>query len=289
MGLCFTPDGKQIITAGGDGTVRRFDLNEVLAYRERVHRVDWEWPAAVAIAHHGATCVSVAAPCAADQPVDDARGEFIVWGAGAGTRRREAPISARFGVDVAISADARVCATAGRGGVELWDVASATPSRVLVNDDSQQFATVAVSQDGRWLAAGGINLNESGQKSPLLAIWDLTVDPPQRQAMSITKPRGEIFSVAFAADNQRLAIARGDWVNGAVDIWTSDNGFWRETSIAIATHGQTCTETAFVIETDLVASGGYDGAIRLAHWDGSHSSQLVRSRTQGVLSLCRGK
>lgn len=284
-GLAFMPDGQRLVAVGGDGTLRIFSVQDVLVYQEHLKRVDWEWPAAVAVTGDGTTCVSVAASLAADQPIDDRRGELVVWNVATGRRRNSEPVAARFGADVAVSFDGRVCASAGFGGVEVWELATTKPSKVLLYDEHEHFWSVAVSPDGRWVVAGGKHRHDEVSKRPRLFVWDLTSDVLSPQVLEMANADGDVLSLAFSADGQRLAVAHGDWVRGAVDIWTLREDAWRETYPLIGAHGEVCTDVAFVPGTDLLASSGYDGVIGVRHPTNRTESREFRSHIQAVFSL----
>jgi len=48
-GVAFTPDGRQVVSASLDGTVRVFDVSEALELRERWAKVSFEWPTSLAL------------------------------------------------------------------------------------------------------------------------------------------------------------------------------------------------------------------------------------------------
>jgi WD40 repeat protein len=129
-----------------------------------------------------------------------------------------------------------------------------------------------------------LHSSSSASTQPIAALSTLKTERPGEFFRTVAR-LGIQAAEAFSADSQRMAVARGDWINGAVDVWTHDGNTWREVSVAVAEHGQVCTDTAFVPGTDLVASSGYDGAIRLRHWQYPRGHQQLRSHIQAVFSF----
>lgn len=118
---------------------------------------------------------------------------------------------------VAFWAGGPVLAAAGDSdAVELWNPATGKPlpGSPLRLAGAFEVRAVAISPDGRWLAAGGKTAENAG----LLGLWDLSVTPPRRHA---TPQLGTVVrSLAFCgqAEGTRLA-----WITKhALILWPLD-------------------------------------------------------------------
>lgn len=159
---------------------------------------------------------------------------------------------------VAFWAGGPVLAAAGESdAVELWNPFTGTPlpGSPLRLSEAFEVRAVAISPDGRWLAAGGKTAENAG----LLGLWDLSATPPRRHSTPrletvvrglafcgqgegtrlawITKdglslwalggtaeprrlrqdPRSRFASLALTADCARLAVGH-EWDTG-IDLW----------------------------------------------------------------------
>ncbi|WP_416968647.1 hypothetical protein [Streptomyces sp. 4F14] len=177
------------------------------------------------------------------QPVvHDKRNNLMIWGSSDGLIRvldvsdpaRPQPLSAPVRLSqgtvnaLALSADGRTLAAgltttslakpgapaAQTGEVELWSLADPrTPRRLsrALSTQGQGVVSVALSPDGRVLAAGG-GTAQGGQGAVLLKLWD-TSDPARPKPLP--DPKGGHASVinqlAFSPDGHTLATASSDY------------------------------------------------------------------------------
>jgi WD40 repeat protein/serine/threonine protein kinase len=117
----------------------------------------------------------------------------------------------------AFSHDRRILATAHADrAVVVWDLVNAR-SRLTLQEPGLETTSVAVSPDGRWVAAGGDAAAQPGSRA--VVVWDAqTGEPRGRLAPGEHAARG----MAFAPDGHWLALCRGDVTDeqpGGVLLW----------------------------------------------------------------------
>jgi len=116
----------------------------------------------------------------------------------------------------AFASDGRTLATTGGSGPRIWDVSTGKVIQILSHENNFLPGCVAVSPDGKTLAAGGY-FNQ-------LCLWDLTTG-------KVTRPRlrgyyASIRSVTFSPDGKLLATGGED---GLVRLWDMVTGKQLET------------------------------------------------------------
>jgi WD40 repeat protein len=153
---------------------------------------------------------------------------------------------------LAFSADARTLAVGGLGSaVRLLDLSSGEDVKALPADGMNNGRTVAISRDGRYLAAGGC------EGTVTLWKWHL------RQRLSeFTAHHGAIICLEFSPDGSALAAADS---SGYVTIWDIASGNPR-TVLRAHARGYGVTGLAFSPNGKLLATAGYlEFVVRL--WD----------------------
>lgn len=205
-----------------DGDLRTWDLARFESAAALATQAEKPWNCGLDVAADGEFAISIGTRYRAGDPFDDAQGRLVVWDARRGAALRSKEVEPRFGFDVSVSDDLGVCASAGLGGVRLWKFEDLSPICDLHRNDRHEFCTVATSPDGRWLAAGGRDRPQSYEQSAIVLLWDLRSPSPAPQRLALSNPAGEVFSLAFSHNGRRLAVARGDWDQGNVDVWSLD-------------------------------------------------------------------
>jgi WD40 repeat protein len=172
--LRFTADGKKLISASADGTMRVWDLT-----RGQEERQLWGHESAVSgleLATGGRHLVS----CSADGTV-----RVFDFASGKELRRLDCPVRG-----ISLAPDGRKLIVAA-GAVLTWDVQTGGQRQLLATANAQG---VRYSPDGKTLAV----LDGDGQ----VALWDLATN---RERLRLPKLRHPTLSLAFSHDGKVLA------------------------------------------------------------------------------------
>ena len=105
---------------------------------------------------------------------------------------------------IVFTPDGKTLVMGGSGGVNFWDMESRRVSESWEVAEVS-ISSVAVSPDGKLLATGGV-----GYRKTKIKVWNIAT----RDSVALPKglPEGEVFSVAFSPDGQRLAMGLEDGV-----------------------------------------------------------------------------
>lgn len=245
----YAPDGRWIVSAGQDQTVRLWDSNTGASriHPLRGHQGDVN---SVEVSPDGQSLVSAG---------DD--GTVRLWsvktGAPLARPLREAPdLAAPAAI---FSADGRrVIAGYADGSVRIWDP---TTGRQLdrTNLTIGMIKSLATPPDGAFIAAGG----DSGHRLSLL-------DPRLHKAQDLLRPEGPlgvVYSMAFSPDGRRLAATVGP---PGVCLWQTSG----ELESILRVQSEPACSVAFSPDGVRLATGGdhLDPSIRI--WDVSTGNLL---------------
>jgi eukaryotic-like serine/threonine-protein kinase len=313
-GLCwfndvrYTPDGTQLVSVSGEGTLRRWDVRSGrLAFQTRTHD-----PHAVAIGPDGTTLAATGEDYAVK--VWDLRtnvhkhtmaghagvvtglayvrgGDLLVTAGWDGTVRVWDPIAGREvrrlfaeGPEVrrmtswphrstaAASPDGRlVAASTGSGEIRVWETSTWTELHRLRHHAPGQVA-IAFSPDGKLLVSGGADQE--------LCLWD--VGTGLKRWSQPTNPIGTC-SAAFFPDGNRFVTGGGVWAApGEVKVWDTLSG---ENVLTLRAHAGEVYGVAVSPDGWTVASCSHDDTIKL--W--SAGGEPVADRTRGWAPWSRGR
>src|SRR5262245_30599575 len=270
LAVAFAPDGKSLACGVGK-ELRLYDLSR-------------DAPARV-VTRHDATITSVAfAPDGAAVVTGSHDQTVKRTGLAAGKVEWQAPGYFEQVNSVALNADASLLVTGssdhrfargrlaagareiGPGAVRVWDLRTGRLLRRL-GDPADQVMAVAVSSDGRQVAAGG---GTGGGKGGV-SVWDTQTGKAAWSATDIAK---EVLAVAFAPDGSSLAVGSAD---GEVLICDAKTGRVARTW---ADHEGGATSVTFSPDGKTLYCGqGYGGA---RAWDAQTGRLLRTCRVDGT-------
>jgi eukaryotic-like serine/threonine-protein kinase len=284
-GLAFTPEGRQLASASGDGTIRIWSVAERTELR--CLRSSREGLTALAMLSDGRTLATGGdggSVCLWDTAASSRAPAHTNWAVAFGFdsfTELEAPHFALKTLDpraarrlaFAFTPDSRGFITTDRyGSLALWDARSVRVTENLPALGSNYW-DVALSPDGRWLAAG--NTSET------LSIWDWTA---RRAVTHFTVPYELVGKLRFSrSGNFLFAVAVNNEWRVSIRIWQTGN--WKE--VALTGNQFTDLQSVDLSPDDRLLAAGYaDGAVRLFRFpSGQHETTFTNHQAPviGVL------
>src|SRR5262245_54756752 len=252
LSLAYAPDGGSLLSGGGDGRVKLWDLG---AGRERLTFTPVP-------AGPPSPVTSVAfAPDGRTVAAGNQLGEVLLWHADGGRQlhRITLPAPGASWSDracVAFAADGSSVTASFRLAVEVWGAERGTRLRALRRPpgwfDSHGYTCLAVAPDGR-VAAGSLNAAD---------VWGPRASDGHAQ---LHWPAGWFRALAFSPDGGTLATARAR----DVCLWDVEG---RKRRLRLPRHQEEVRALAFSPDGRLLFTAGADWGVHV--WDLARGGEL---------------
>jgi WD40 repeat protein/tRNA A-37 threonylcarbamoyl transferase component Bud32 len=258
ISVCYSPDGRWVLTGSNDGTARLWDLKK----REELGRLPdrpgrHQGPVRACFADEGRLIVTAGE---VDQRVH-------VWSAATRAHVRELPGPG----------DLAVCAAAGPWMVtvgrdrrlHVYDQKSGTPQGI--KDLPSKVISLAVSPDGRFVALGFFDQRLEVRKLPSLA----SVPLAQWQEDPRNPRDARVWAVAFSRDSKRLVASLPHPLQWDLSLGKIVEAF-------VGTGLRNCTMLEFSSNGDMLAAPCRDGLVRVWEVKSNRNVRAPRKHPQAV-------
>ena len=249
----FSPDGRLLVLASYDGTIRVWD---------------WEAkaPPSVLRGHQGAVRDVAFTPDGRRVVSAGQDGTIRLWDLSAPAD--PAVLRGHDGevVSVDISGDGGHVVSSGFDGVvRVWDLAGGAPPLALRGHAGLVY-TAAFAPDGRKVVSAGADAS--------IRVWDL---PAGGEPLVLRGHVGLVLSANFSPDGRLITSAGGDTT---VRVWDVSTG---APPVALRGHEGLVYTASFSPDGQQVVSSSVDGTVRLWDWAGSAKPLVLRGHDGLVL------
>ena len=255
-GAVYTPDGRFVVSAGGDATLRLWDAQSGREIRSMLG--------------HSATVSSLAVFPDGKRVVSSSFDRTVrLWDLETGRELRTFNGHEDWVNRVAVSPDGKqVASVSGDFTLRIWDPETGRELRKISNVHDDFVSGVAFSPDGKLIATSNIS---SGRTRQTIALWDaasgrevrrIYVSYPQKPG-----PRGA-GKLAFSPDGRQLLAS---WTSDMNIAWVYDVATGN-TVAELRGHTDATSSVAFSPDGKTALTAGFDATVKV--WDTANWREL---------------
>jgi WD40 repeat protein/serine/threonine protein kinase len=239
--VALSPDGKRIVSGGGDNTVRVWDVDtgqNTLTLKGHTDVVD-----RVALSVDGKRIVSASE----DKTVK-------AWDADTG--QNTLTLRGHTGAvnGVAFSPDGkRIVSASSDKTIKVWDAVTGDQIRTL-KGHTDGVSSVAVSPDGKRIVSCSMDKT--------MKVWDAATGDEIRTL----KDTAEVFGLALSANGKRIVSCS---LGRTAQLWDVDTG---QNILTLKGHNDTIISLALSVDGKRIISGCADGTVKV--WDAATGQEL---------------
>jgi len=258
--VTFSPDGKKIVTASGDGTIRVWDTESGKELRSMKG-----YGISVAFSPDGTKIVTAGG-----------QENVQIWDANSGKQLRKlerrrslgdrifrsvATVIPEFGTSAVFSSDGKKIVTGGYGIILIWDAESGREiSQMSDKDGARAWPWIAnISPDGEKIVTAG-----HGTRDLTVRIWDVASGQEERRLVGHTD---SVLVAAFSPDGKKSVTGSEDKTARVFDVDSAQE------LQKLAGHSGRVTSVVFLADGKRIGTASGNG-VRI--WDAESGEELQK-------------